>query len=95
MRCLLKMQIDTQAGNEAISAGTLPKLIGQLTETVKPEASYFLTEDGRRTAMFFFDLSDVSDIPLIAEPVFSALNATVTFTPVMQLEDLQKGLAKM
>jgi hypothetical protein len=46
------------------------------------------------TGHFFlvFDLKDPSDIPTIAEPLFMILKAKVEFTPVMNADDLQKGL---
>jgi hypothetical protein len=95
MRCMLKLEIDTEAGNKAISEGALPKIMQQVMDKTKPEASYFSTESGRRTAFIFFDLADPSDIPAIAEPAFSHLGARVTFTPVMNSDDLQKGLAQL
>jgi hypothetical protein len=42
-----------------------------------------------------FDLKDPSDIPSIAEPLFQSMNAKITLTPVMNAEDLMKGLEKL
>jgi hypothetical protein len=95
MRCMLKLEMDTEAGNKAIADGILPKVIQQIVDRTRPEATYFGTETGRRTAFIFFDLVDSSDIPVIAEPAFTQLNAKVTFMPVMNGEDLQKGLAQL
>jgi hypothetical protein len=95
MRCMLKLELDTTAGNKAIADGTLPKIIQQVTDKAKPEATYFGTESGNRTAFIFFDLVDPSDIPMIAEPAFVKLGAKVTFIPVMNADDLQKGLARL
>ncbi len=61
---------------------------------MKPEASYFYLEDGKRTGRFFFDLKDVSDMPRIAELFFQNLNAEVDFAPVMNADELQAGLGK-
>jgi hypothetical protein len=94
MRCMLKLELDTQAGNKAIGEGTLPGILQQVMDKTKPEATYFGTESGRRTG-FFFDLADPSDIPVIAEPAFTSLGARVTFMPVMNSDDLQKGLAQL
>ena len=61
-------------------------------ERLKPEAAYFLAEDGKRPALFFFNMQDVSHIPVIVEPLFMGMNASGTMVPVMNAEDLQKGL---
>jgi hypothetical protein len=93
MRTLLRVTLDTDAGNRAILDGSLAKTIGQFVEKTKPEASYFGPHGGKRSAMFVFDLQDSSQIPAIAEPFFIGLGADIELGPVMNLEDLQKGLA--
>ena len=95
MRTMLEVRIPVEAGNSAAASGELPTTLGAIIEKIKPEATYFVTDnDGRRRAMFFFDLADVSDIPAIAEPLFMKFNAAVQFAPTMNLEDLQAGIAK-
>ncbi|HKH28632.1 MAG TPA: hypothetical protein VKA61_09890 [Sphingomicrobium sp.] len=42
--------------------------------------------------MVFFDMRDASDIPAIAEPLFVGLHAEIELLPVMNIDDLQKGL---
>jgi hypothetical protein len=44
--------------------------------------------------MIFFDLTDPSQIVEVAEPLFSNLNAAVEIVPVMNGDDLRKGIAK-
>lgn len=95
MRCLLKIKMDTEAGNQAIVDGTLPKVMEQILDRTKPEAAYFTAEDGDRTAFIFFDLADASDLPFVAEPAFGQLKAKVSCTPAMNRDDLQKGLTKL
>lgn len=94
MRTLLKVTIPVEAGNKAIKDGTLPKTIQSTTDAIKPEASYFFTENGKRTAFFFFDLKDPSSIPQISEPLFINLNAEVQYYPVMNANELKAGLEK-
>lgn len=91
MRTMLKIQIPVEAGNEAIDAGVLPSTLQEVLGRLQPEAAYFVP-DGQRTAWVVFDLKDPSQIPSVAEPLFHRLNAHVSLTPVMNLEDLQKGL---
>jgi hypothetical protein len=92
---MLRITIPVDTGNEAIQNGMIQKVVSETMERLRPEAAYFLAEQGDRAAMFVFDLKDSSDIPSIAEPFFAGLNATVEFTPVMNAEDLKKGLEKI
>jgi hypothetical protein len=92
MRTLLKATLEVTASNNAIKDGSLPKLMQQVMERLKPEASYFTAMDGCRTCIMVFDLKDPSEIPSIAEPFFLQLNAKVEFSPVMNADDLKKGL---
>ncbi|MEV6168150.1 DUF3303 family protein [Streptomyces sp. NPDC051954] len=95
MRVLFRAHLDTERSNEAIRNGTLGKLMQSSMEQVKPEAAYFTTDEGRRTCFLVFDLQDSSQMPAIAEPFFLELGAEVSYTPVMNPEDLQKGLSAL
>ena len=59
---------------------------------LKSEAAYFVAEAGLRSAMIFFDMQNASDIPGIVEPLFMGFNAEVDLLPVMNADDLKKGL---
>ena len=72
----------------------LPRTVQSLIERLKPEASYFFTDDGKRTALFVFIMQETSQIPPIVEPLFMGMNAAVTLSPVMNAEERQKGLAE-
>lgn len=95
MRMMLKVRIPVEAGNAAIQGGELPKALESMMEKLKPEAAYFVAEDGVRSALIFFDMADISDIPTIAEPFFQGMNAKVDLVPVMNAADLQKGLSRL
>jgi hypothetical protein len=68
-------------------------VIQQTAERWKPEAMHFTTFDGKRTAFVVFDLPDSSALPIFTEPFFMELNAEVQVAPVMNGDDLQKGLS--
>jgi hypothetical protein len=95
MRVMAKVEVPVESGNEGIRSGALPKVIQQAAERWKPEAMYFTTFDGLRTAFFVFDMPDSSAIPPFAEPFFMELNANVQISPVMNADDLQKGLSQV
>jgi hypothetical protein len=92
---LIKVTVDVEAGNKAIQEGTLQRILAETAERLRPEAAYFYPDKGVRTALYVADIKDPSDIPVIAEPFFMVLNATVEFTPVMNAEDLKKALDRV
>ena len=92
MRVMLKVKIPVDAGNAGFKDGSLGKSIQDAMETLKPEAAYFYPEDGQRACLFVFDLTDTSQMPVIAEPLFQHLNADLSLTPVMNADELRKGI---
>jgi hypothetical protein len=95
VRMMMKVKMDTEAGSRAIADGSMPQLMQDVLGRLQPEAAYFGPEDGIRTAFLVFDLKDPSDLPTIAEPLFSRVKATVQMFPVMDQADLQKGLQRL
>jgi hypothetical protein len=92
VRTLLKVSMPVEKGNEAIKSGALQQTLQSVMETLKPEAAYFYPEDGRRTALYVFDMEGSWQLPATVEPLFQNLGASVLLTPVMNGEDLQRGL---
>ena len=93
MRTMLRWTVPVEKGNEALKDGSLAETVQELLEQLKPEAAYFMPIDGKRSGMFVFDMQDPSQIPQIAEGLFTKLNAAVEFLPVMNAEDLKRGLS--
>src|SRR2546421_13007318 len=79
-----------EAGNAAARENGF-KAIQSILQEQKPEAAYFIAEDGKRTALLIMNMDDASQLPAIAEPWFLALNAGIEVTPAMLPEDLQKA----
>lgn len=94
MRMLLKAVMDTEAANQDSQAGTIVENTTRLLEALKPEAAYFVVEDGQRSCLVVFDMTDPSQIPAICEPLFLGARAKVTLSPCMTLEDLTTGFSQ-
>jgi hypothetical protein len=92
---MMKLKLDTEAGSRAIADGSLPRLMQETLGSLQPEAAYFGPERGVRTAFIVFDMQDPSQLPAITEPLFRSLKATIEMFPVMNQEDLQKGLQQL
>lgn len=91
MRMLVTVEMDTKVANKVARDGKLAETIGMILEEQKPEAAYFIAQDGKRTGLLIVDLPDVSDIPALAEPWFLVFNAAITATPAMVVDDLKKA----
>lgn len=95
MRMLMKVSIPVEAGNRAIADGSLGKTIQSILEKQKPEAAYFVAEQGKRTGYLFTELKTASDIPGLAEPWFLAFHAAIELTPAMTPQDLAAAAGGM
>lgn len=94
MRMMMKVSIPVQAGSKAIKEGVLPRTVANFVEQYKPESTWFTAQNGVRTAFFVFDMTEPSQMPSIAEPFFSNLDASIDLSPVMSLEDLKTGVER-
>jgi hypothetical protein len=94
MRMMLRIVMPVETGNAAVKDGSLPRTFQSIVDKLKPETAYFFPYEGRRSAQFVFDMQDASQLPSIAEPLFTGLNADVSLFPVMNFADLQKGLTE-
>jgi hypothetical protein len=92
MRTMMKVQMHTETANRAIADGSMSAINQKTMARLQPEAAYFSIAEGVRTSFIVFDLNDPSEIPPICEPLFTELNATVELFPVMNGEELGKGI---
>lgn len=95
MRVMLRAHFDTAATNEGIKTGSLPQAVKKLMDKVKPEAAYFGLHEGVRSCWIVFDLQDSSQMPALMEDLHLQFNAELEVGPVMNAEDLARGLAAM
>ncbi|MFF8938411.1 DUF3303 family protein [Streptomyces paradoxus] len=95
MRVMLKATLDTDKGNDAIQGGKMPQIMQEALEKLKPEAAYYGPCGGRRTCFMVFDMQESAQLPPLLEPFFNDLNADVEVFPIMNGDDLQKGLSQL
>jgi len=95
MRMMLKFTLPVEKSNTAINDGSLGRTMESILSKLKPEAAYFMPLDGKRAGLIFFEMAEPSQIVESVEPFFLSLNATTELVPVMNAEDLRKGLAKV
>ncbi|MEU8852876.1 DUF3303 family protein [Streptomyces sp. NPDC048564] len=95
MRVLLQAHLDTEKTNEMIRSGKMPQVMKEVMDAFKPEAAYFGPDSGVRSVFLVFDMQDSAQLPVLTEQLFQKFGAEVDYTPVMNAEDLQKGLAQL
>ena len=88
MRMLVDFRFPLEPFNTMVKNGTAGQKVQQVLDDIRPEAVYFTERDGKRGGTLVVDVPNPSKIPSIAEPLFLAFDATVSFHPAMTPEDL-------
>jgi len=91
MRMLMTVTLPHEPFNSAVRAGTAGATLGRILDELKPEAVYFMEENGLRTAVLVVNLERASQIPAMAEPWFLNFNGDCRLRPVMTPEDLEEA----
>jgi len=92
MRFLLRVSFPVDAGNASAKKDGF-RAMQNILQNQGPEAAYFLTQDGKRTALLILNLEDAPQMAEFAEPWFLALSAEAYWSPVMVPSDLEKAAA--
>ena len=93
MRMMAKFHFPVSGGNELVRSGKLNTAFENLMGDLKPEAAYFFPdENGERAGLIFFDLAEPSMVVGVVERFAFGFGAQVMLTPVMNADDIQKGL---
>ena len=93
MRMMVRFHFPASSGNDVVRSGKLNKVFEQLMADLKPEATYLYPEQGERGGILVFDMQDASWVAGVVERFSFGLQAKVELIPVMNPDDLQKGLA--
>jgi hypothetical protein len=91
MRFIMTIRIPVDPGNASLRDPEFGKKMQEYLAEVKAEAAYFTSVNGQRGGYIVLDMTDTSQIPAIAEPLFLWLKADIEFQPVMIPDDLAKA----
>ncbi len=91
MRFLVTVTFPVETANQRIKDGSFGQKLRAILAELKPEAAYFVENDGCRTGFLVVNMQEASQIPSIAEPFFLNFNAQVRIRPAMTPEDLAKA----
>ena len=91
MRLLVKATMPVDAGNALVRDPNFSKRMESILAAIKPEATYFAVADGQRTIYLIVRVTDGSQLPAIAEPLWLSLKADVECIPLMDQADMAKA----
>ena len=92
MRMMIRITLPTDTMNARITDGSFQTLLQNYLAEFKPEAVYFVVENGARTMYMFADLANTPQLSAVVEPPFLAYEAAVDVTPAMNLDDLKAAM---
>jgi hypothetical protein len=91
MKMLLTVECPIEPFNRLVREGKAGPILGRILEDLKPEATYFTEQDGKRGCILVVNVANSSDVPRFAEPFFLNFNADCRFRILMTPDDLMKS----
>ena len=95
MRMMMKIVLPTAAYNQAIARGELGPAWKKVFGVSKPEALYYVTEEGQRAVYAFLDVDTVDQVAALTLPLYEAFEAEVSLMPAMVFADLEAGIRRL
>ena len=95
MRMMAIVEFDLERGNEVVSSGAIADIFRRVMDELRPEAAYFGPVNRRRGAYLIVNMDDSSKLPLFSETLFQEMHAKIDWFPVMNADDLQRGLQQL
>lgn len=92
MRLFMEVLIPVEKGNLSKADGSMEKAIQDFIDSAKPEAAYFHLWEGKRGAVFIFEVANQAELTAHNEPLFAALDAEIRFSPTLSLKELMSNL---
>ncbi len=89
MKYLVKVTLDTETANAAIRDGSLMEKVQRILGEIKPEAAYFVAENGGRTQYLVVNADDTTSLPALVEPWWLLFKADVSVLPAFTLQDME------
>ena len=92
MRFLIRARTPTEAGNKVVQDPNFLTKLEEYMNKVKPEAAYFMPIEGQRAGAFIVNIESNEQIPTVVEPLFQWWGSNIDVVPVMNFEELKRGL---
>jgi hypothetical protein len=91
MRMMMTASFPLEPFNAMVRNGSVGPTLKKILADLKPEAAWFVEEEGKRGGVFIVEVPDQSRIPFFAEPFFLLFNAECRFRIAMTPDDLGRA----
>ena len=91
MKFIVEVAFPHEPFNSLVRDGTVGQKIGEVLDSIKPEAFYFTDNGVGRGAVMIVDLENASQAPHVTEPLMLAFDASVHYRFAMLPEELQEA----
>jgi hypothetical protein len=88
MRMLMKIVLPNASYNRAIAEGRLSVVWQHFFDLARPEATYYVGEQGLRAVHVLLDLPDTARYAALTLPLYQHLEAEITCEPALRFEDI-------
>jgi hypothetical protein len=92
MRFLIRARTPTEAGNKVVQDPNFLTKLEEYMNKVKPEAAYFMPIEGQRAGAFIVNIESNEQLPAVVEPLFQWWGSNIDVIPVMNYNELKRGL---
>ena len=91
MRFIVEASFPLEPFNSYAREGIASEKIGEVLQSIKPEAAYFTDNGVGRGALLIVDLPDMSHVPHVTEPLMLAFDASVHYRIAISQQDPQSA----
>jgi hypothetical protein len=91
MKFIVEASFPLEPFNSYVRTGVAGQKIGQVLDSIKPEAAYFTDNGVGRGALLIVDLPDMSHVPHVTEPLMLTFDAAVHYRIAISPADLQSA----
>jgi hypothetical protein len=95
IRMMARVEFGLEKGNEVLKTGAIQDIFNKVMDQLKPEAAYFGPVNGTRGCYLVVDMDDSAQLPAFSETLFAEMHAKIEWFPVMNVDDLQRGLKEL
>lgn len=91
MKFIVEASFPLEPFNSYVRTGVAGRKVGEVLDSIKPEAAYFTDNGVGRGVLLIVDLPDMSHVPHVTEPLMLTFDAAVHYRIAISSAELQSA----